>query len=121
MGQIGKFIELLAQWKYCNDVTAYGGIPSATLWLAEAYYKGDGVKMDYTKAFELFKKLSESEEVMEFYSDVYADSCYRLSQMYTNGHGVTKNIDLAKLYYEEAVKYGCGIALYEYAKQKGML
>jgi hypothetical protein len=121
MGQIGKFIELLTQWKYCNDVSAYGGIPGASLWLAEAYYKGDGVKTDYTKAFELFKKLSESEEVMEIYSDVYADSCYRLSQMYTNGHGVTKNIDLAKLYYEEAVKYGCGIALYEYAKQKGML
>lgn len=65
--------------------------------LGEKYYKGNGVKQDFSEAFKHYKLSAEGENV---------DSLNMLGVCYYNGKGVAKN-------YEHAVKY------YTLAAEKG--
>jgi TPR repeat protein len=118
-----SFISHLSKWTWGSSEGGgwHGGFPMANLLLGEAFFTGDGVAVDYKKAFQLFHEITDDDEVrdLDAYWDTYADSCYRLYQMYLKGLGVEQNSAMAKLYFDEAVKYGSTSALYDYAKQKG--
>jgi hypothetical protein len=117
LGKIDKFIDILSEY--------VESIPQAWLWLGDTYYNGDGMAVNYNKAFMCFENLLEeefwNEPLNDTYPAVYADCCYRLYQLYCDGKGVEKDKEMARLYFDEAVKYGCSDAVYEYAKQQGWI
>lgn len=130
-GQTGEYIKKLQAGNFTNEenestgISYSSGCPMISLWLADAYYKGDGVSKDYKKAFDLFENVIESEiwglPLYETYPDIYADACWRMYQMYQNGKGIDKSFSDAKAYFEEAVKYGSYPALQEYAVMLNLL
>jgi len=70
--------------------------------LGVGYENGVGVKQDYTKAAELYKKACEGGE---------ATGCDNLGVLYQNGKGVPADKQLAKKYFAMAcdmkLKDGC--------------
>lgn len=66
--------------------------------LGVSYDKGEGVRQDYRKAYELFKKTCDMK-----YGGL---SCSALGSMYENGEGVRQNLSIAKQYYGKACDLG---------------
>lgn len=93
------------------------------LWIAEMYYKGLGVSVNYQKAYNLFYRIADevggSWETLtdEYFEDIYADACYRLYECYTYGKGVDKNEKKAAYYFKEALKNGSTSAVYDDQKR----
>ncbi len=93
------------------------------LWIAEMYYKGLGVPIEYSKAYTLFYKIANEAggawetPTDEYYSDIYADACYRLYECYTYGRGVNKDVNKASYYFKEALNNGSTSAIYDDQKR----
>ena len=61
------------------------------------YHNGKGVRQDYAKAAELWKKACDMK---------YGDACNNLGYLYGNGLGVRQNLSIAKQYYGKACDLG---------------
>ena len=61
------------------------------------YFNGKGVRQDYYKARELYKKACDMK---------YADACNNLGVLYFYGQGVKQNRSIAKQYYGKACDLG---------------
>lgn len=89
------------------------------LWIAEMYYKGLGTSIDYSKAYNIFCRITKENAgawetpTYEYYPDIYADACYRLYECFTYGRGVVKNSEKARKYFEEALRFGSTSAIYD--------
>ncbi|WP_258864556.1 tetratricopeptide repeat protein [Helicobacter sp. MIT 01-3238] len=75
-----KYYEIV-----CNKLQARGSCYN----LGNMYYNGEGVRQDYHKAVELYKKACDMK---------YADACNNLGVLYGNGQGVRQNSSTAKQY-----------------------
>ena len=64
------------------------------------YYKGHGFDQENTNAIECFKKAAEQG---------HADAQYNLGVIYLNGHGVFKDYNQAKQYFEKAEAKGIAL------------
>lgn len=62
-----------------------------------AYQKGEGVRQDFIKAMESYKKACNLK---------YAGACNNIGYFYHNGLGVKRNFSLAKQYYGKACDLG---------------
>lgn len=99
------------------------GSPIEYLWLAEMYYKGLGVPVNYEKAFTFFDIivnnpiLNEYFDPLNLYPELYADACYRLYECYTYGRGVSTDKSRSHKYFKEALKYGSTSALSDSQKR----
>lgn len=65
--------------------------------LGVAYNQGKGVRQDYHKAAELYKKSCDMK---------FAQACHNLSILYFNGQGVRQNNSTAKEYFGKACDLG---------------
>lgn len=65
--------------------------------LGVMYYEGKGVRQDYHKAHELYKKACDME---------YGIACNNLGYLYGNGQGVKQNLPTAKQYFGKACDFG---------------
>lgn len=65
--------------------------------LANLYFYGDGVEVDYDKCMECLTYAA---------NEGLADAMYNLAIMYYNGYGVEANEDIANEWYEKAVEAG---------------
>ena len=65
--------------------------------LGVMYVEGQGVRQDYHKARELYKKACDMK---------YASACNNLGFLYDNGQGVRQNRSIAKQYYGKACDLG---------------
>ena len=63
------------------------------------YYNGQGVDVNYKKAFEWHEKAAEQG---------YASAQHNMGVMYHNGHGVDVNYEKAIEWYEKAAEQGHG-------------
>ena len=79
----------------CNKVSEIQA-ESCTI-LGMMYHNGEGVRQDYHKAAELYKKACDMK---------YADACTNLGLLYDNGLGVRQNYSLAKEYYGKGCDLG---------------
>jgi TPR repeat protein len=75
--------------------------------IGEMYYRGLGVAQSYERALDYLKFFSDEsvleEDFVEFAAkEAPADVNYILSEMYKNGWGVDKNLDLAEKLYNAA-------------------
>ena len=61
------------------------------------YELGQGVKQDYTKALELFKKACDR---------AYGPACASLGELYIDGRGAQADIKLARRYLSRACELG---------------
>ena len=59
------------------------------------YYKGNGIKQDYQKAFEWFTKSAEQGCI---------EAMYNIAEMYENGYGVEKDLNKSKHWIKKAEK-----------------
>lgn len=98
-------------------------VPCLQLELAEMYKTGTGVAKDRSKALEIYENLVDKRDLLvslimgwypeyRSYSDTAA-AAYRASKMYLNGDGCKKDDDMAKLYFDIALRYGDNNAWYE--------
>lgn len=71
------------------------------------YNDGQGVRQDYQKAAELYKKACDMK---------YSEACNNLGVLYINGHGVSQNRYIAKLYYDKACNLGNQVGCENYKK-----
>lgn len=105
----------------CKKVNELGCI--RTLWIAEMYYKGLGVPIEYSKAYKLFYRIANEVGgawgtlTDEYYSDIYADACYRLYECYTYSRGISKDENKASYYFREALKNGSTSAIFDDQKR----
>lgn len=124
MGDNAKYIKTLGERGFYTNSNVMGGDPWVSLWLAEAYFQGDGVERDYKKAFELFDAITEYEmwgmPMYESFPQIHADTCWRICQMYNDGLGVEQDREEARIYFNEAVRYGSSPALARYRKELGL-
>ena len=65
--------------------------------LGGMYYEGRGVRQDYAKAAELYKKACDMK---------YGDAYNNLGVLYDKGLGVRQNLSTAKQYYGKACDFG---------------
>ena len=113
-----KCFEILSKPKLCEE-------PEVLMLLGESYLNGYGTQQNYSKAFECYHKIIDSrfvdlsglKKVRDSYPDLYADSCYRLYEMYLNGLGIEKDIFYADAYFDEALRYGNISAMKKYMKE----
>ena len=82
----------------CNKVSE----PFCCFTLGGMYYNGQGVRQDYHKARELWKKACDMKK---------AGACNNLGVLYNSGQGVKQNLSMAKQYFGKAcylgVQSGC--------------
>ncbi|MGX3045276.1 tetratricopeptide repeat protein [Helicobacter sp. T3_23-1056] len=71
------------------------------------YSDGKGVRQDYHKAHELWKKSCDMK---------LANACNNLGVLYTNGQGVKQNLSIAKQYFGKACDLGDQIGCDNYKK-----
>lgn len=96
--------------------------PIQYLWSGEMYYKGLGVTQDYEKAFNYFNlivnnpELNDLNDILNNYSEIYADACYRLYECFTFGRGVSVDKSKSKKYFNEALRNGSSSAIYDSQK-----
>ena len=78
------------------------------------YYYGKGVKQDYIKAFEWYKKSARN------ISLVQREARYMIGVMYENGEGVEKDLTKAKNWYKKSAenKYEDAIKALERLKKR---
>ena len=97
----GKLKDYFNAKKYfeiaCNKSNGYVTLAQACHNLGDFYFNGQGVRKDYHKAHELWKKACDMK---------YADSCDNLGVLYFNGDGVSKNPYIAKLYFSKGCVLG---------------
>ncbi|MGX2973336.1 tetratricopeptide repeat protein [Helicobacter sp. T3_23-1059] len=79
----------------CNKVSEAQSISCYKLGVM--YVKGQGVRQDYHKAVELYKKACEMK---------HDTACNNLGFLYENGQGVRQNLSIAKQYYGKACDLG---------------
>lgn len=65
--------------------------------IGKAYYNGENVQKDMSKAIEYFRSAAEKG---------YAAAQYKLGLCYENGNGISKDIEVAKYWYKKAAKQG---------------
>jgi TPR repeat protein len=76
----------------------YKRLPHSYFYLGVIYQYGEGgVKQDYKKAFQLFKKAADLG---------YASAQFGLAELYRYGDGVKKDVQTAVFWYKEAIKQG---------------
>uniref|UniRef100_A0AC35EUM8 MYND-type domain-containing protein n=1 Tax=Panagrolaimus sp. PS1159 TaxID=55785 RepID=A0AC35EUM8_9BILA len=76
----------------------------AMLQLAEMYQRGEGVKRDYGKAFDLRMEVATSKiEKIDYF---IADAQFRLGLMYSNGEHVKQDYNEAVRWFEKSVQLG---------------
>lgn len=75
--------------------------------LGGLYYKGLGVRQDYYKAHELWKKACDMK---------VGEACFNLGMLYYKGQGVRQNLSTAKQYYGKACDLGRQIGCDNYRK-----
>ena len=89
--------------------------PSGQVYLGERYLKGDILKKNEKKAFELFEKAASKND---------EKGLYKLAECYLNGWGVTQNASNAVVYFEKCAKLGNKDAMITlsdmYAEGKGI-
>ncbi len=79
----------------CNEVS---NIQAGSCYnLGQMYYSGRGVRQDYHKAAELYKKACDMK---------YGRACNELGLLYGVGKGVRQNYSIAKEYYGKACDLG---------------
>ncbi|MGX2971559.1 tetratricopeptide repeat protein [Helicobacter sp. T3_23-1059] len=79
----------------CNKVS---DIQEASCYiLGLMHFNGKGVRQDFHKAAELYKKACDMK---------YAGACNNLGVLYDNGQGVKQNLSIAKQYYGKACDLG---------------
>ena len=79
----------------CNKV---GNMQAESCYnLGVMYFNGKGVRQDYHKASELWKKACDMKD---------ANACNNLGFLYENGQGVKQNRSIAKQYYGKACDLG---------------
>jgi hypothetical protein len=91
-----------AQVKTLNQKAGNGDL-QAQAELAERYYKGDGVKQNYTQAAHWYKKLAETG---------VANAQLTLALMYIKGNGVEKNDEQAVHWLTQAAEQRMPMAQY---------
>ena len=92
----------------CEKVDASQATATSCHNLGVLYDKGQGVRQDYRKAYELYKKTCDMK-----YGGL---SCGALGSMYENGEGVRQNLSTAKQYYGKACDLGSQIGCDNYRK-----
>ena len=75
--------------------------------LGVMYYEGRGVRQDYAKAAELYKKACDMK---------YGGACNNLGVLYNNGQGVRQNLSTAKQYLGKACDFGEQMGCENYKK-----
>jgi TPR repeat protein len=93
--------DIAAQW---YQKSAELGYDPAQYTLAECYFNGVGVNKDPKKAFELYKKLSDTDEYK-------ADAMNEVGNCYYEGIGVEKNLEEALNCYNKSAVSGSVLAL----------
>ncbi|MGX3044631.1 tetratricopeptide repeat protein [Helicobacter sp. T3_23-1056] len=89
----------------CNKV---GDLQSDSCYdLGVMYYERQGVRQDYHKAHELYKKACDMKNAM---------ACNDLGVLYDNGKGVKQNLSIAKQYYDKACDLGDQVGCDNYKK-----
>ena len=89
-----------AKW---HRKAAEQGVADAQYCLAEAYYRGEGVKQDYVEADKWYRKAYKQFRVAAEHGDT--EVLYRLADMYYMGKGVTQNYAEADKWYRKAYEY----------------
>lgn len=84
-----------------TQIAAEKGDADAQFQLGRAYFRGDGVAQDDTKAFELFQKAAEQGN---------AKAQHNLASMYLDGRGVTKDETEAVKWYRKSAEQGTALA-----------
>ena len=79
------------------------GVADSMFLLGRHFYKGDGVKQDYYRAYYWFKKASDERHYEAMY---YAGVCLK------NGFGCDVNHELSLTYFKEAADGGVAMAQY---------
>ncbi len=80
------------QLKDCKD-----GRSGACWFVGYTYYKGEGVKQDYQKAYDYFKQACDGKN---------AKGCFNLGVFYESGKGVRQNQSTAKRWFGKACDMG---------------
>ena len=81
----------------CNKGNGDFAQASSCTGLGEMYYNGQGVRQDYHKTFELYKKACDMK---------YGIACNNLGLLYAEGQGVRQNESIAKQYFGKACDLG---------------
>ncbi|MGX3044632.1 tetratricopeptide repeat protein [Helicobacter sp. T3_23-1056] len=81
----------------CNTGNATLGQKDSCFGLGYMYHTGKGVRQDYHKARELWKKACDMKNAM---------ACNNLGALYGEGLGVKQNLTIAKQYYGKACDLG---------------
>ncbi len=102
--QFDKAVEPLNKACVSDDKNAL----NACLRLGVLYSNGNGVPQNYQKAFELYSKACNGNEI---------GGCLGLGVLYENGFGVKKNNNLAIQFYDQACKENVDLAC---QKQKAL-
>lgn len=91
-----------ARRKFTSDsLDATQGNVDAQLRMAKRYENGDGVKKDFNKAFDLYRKAAEAGN---------ADAQYNLGTCYYNGVGTEKDVETGMEWFNKAAAQGHGLA-----------
>ena len=85
------------------------GQPQGCTFIGKAYYGGEGVKKDYKKAAEFYKKSCDQN---------HPTGCMLLGILYEDGLGAQRDLQTAKKYYSKVCQIGenLGCKLYKEAK-----
>lgn len=84
-----------------DSLDAAQGNVDAQLRMAKRYENGDGVKKDFNKAFDLYRKAAEAGN---------ADAQYNLGTCYYNGVGTEKDVETGMEWFNKAAAQGHGLA-----------
>lgn len=91
-----------ARQKFTSDsLDASQGKVDAQLRMAKRYENGDGVKKDFNKAFDLYRKAAEAGN---------ADAQYNLGTCYYNGVGTEKDVETGMEWINKAAAQGHALA-----------
>lgn len=71
--------------------------PNELMKLGDKYYNGEGVEIDYVKAFDAYKKAAELDNTLGQYKTAY---------MYQLARGTTKDLDAAIYWYKKSANSG---------------
>lgn len=104
---IGFIYKWEENFKNCEESMKYFELCEnnsyALFEIGDTYENGIGVKQDYKKAFEYYKKSIEIKCYNKSFHELNSCSLYALGQLYENGYGTDINIDEALKCYKLAI------------------